>query len=813
MKRIYIILSAIAALCCLASCSAEKYLQPGQMLLKRNELDISMADSSAVTPEVAAALADVQRYYYQKPNKRVMWVPLWLHLYCSTNPSDSSHWSNFWRNAGEAPVIYDRSAALRTSDQLGRLMNTKGCFGTTVSTDTVHVGPRSVKAVYHVVATQRRKIDEVNFFSRQEDIRQLLQQWKGDSYLKVGDSYDQQLLTKEQGRIAANLKNEGYYYAGTDVVRFLVDTTYDSHMLSILVNVRPTQTRSQDSASQPVLYKYRIDNIYIYPNISTALDNSQRHFDTLVYPYITRRGATNYNFIYDKRITPSPKVISHSMFIFNGQTYRPRIASNTSAALLGLHNFKYVDINFEESPNSTDTNRLLDARVRLLNSTRHRISLSFELTNSSNMGKSGNNIITSGNLGLGATLGYQNNNLFGGAEMLNVESNLLFDLPKDVFRMQANDFYSTFSTFENSLSASLDLPVFLMPIADEIVWQRSKPHTLIELSANYIYRNLAIPYDALGDNITDVTLERLRVGSSFGYTWDHSHNVKHKLLPFNLSYSHLISGNEYYYFLSELTNDQQFLFQAFDYILLNTHYEYTLSTQKIGARDNFNYLHFSVETAGNLLNGLNKLGHAIRHDDYGFDDLFYYQYFRFESEFKRYIYVGDKSTFVFRTLVGFGIPYGHSGLIPYEKMFVGGGPTTMRGWALRHLGYGQYPTSTNDFAMGTGEIQLVVNLEHRYPLLGIFEGAIFADIGNVWQCEDWGIGDFFVFQPKEIARGIAFDAGLGLRANVSVITLRLDFALPIYDPGYPTYPANQRWIDKHWGWNKIVTNFGINYPF
>lgn len=808
MKRLLATLSATLILCCLASCSADKYMQPGQMLLKRNQLNISMADSSHVPPEVADALADAQHYIYQKPNKRILWVPVWLKLYCATNPTDSSRWSNFWRRTGESPVIYDRNVALRSAEQLAKLMKTKGCFGTTVTTDTIQNGPRSVNATYNVVATARRKIYDVSFVSRQPDIQQLLQQWKEDSYLKAGDYYDQQLMTKEQSRIATNLKSQGYYYAGTEMVRFLVDTTYDSRLLDIIVSVRPTASHSQDTAGNPVLRKYRIDNIYIYPNITTAIDNGHRHFDTLIYPYATRRGTTDYNFIYDKRITPSPKTISHSMFIFNGQTYRPRIASSTSAALLGLHNFKYVDISFDESPNSTDTNCLLDARIRLLNSTRHRLSLSLELTNSSNMGKSGSNIITSGNLGLGATLGYQNSNLLGGAEMLNVEGSLLLDLPKDVFRMQEYDFYSAFASFENSLNASLDLPEFLMPIANEITWQRSKPHTLIELSANYIYRELAIP-DISASATSDITLERFRIGSSFGYTWDHSANIKHKLLPFNLSYSHLISGNEYYYFLSELTNDQQFLYQAFDYILLNTHYEYTLSTQKIGSRQNFNYLRFSVETAGNLLNGINSLASRNRDDDNIFD-IFYYQYFRFESEFKRYIYAGDKSTFVFRALAGFGIPYGHSGIIPYEKMFVGGGPTTMRGWALRHLGYGQYPTYDNNYAMGTGEIQLVANLEHRYPLIGIFEGALFADIGNVWQCGDWGIGDMFEFNPREIAKGIAFDAGLGLRANISVITLRLDFALPLRDPGYPD---GQQWLGTHWGWNKIVTNFGINYPF
>lgn len=787
----------------LASCSVDKYLQPGQTVLKRNTLHVTMADSTAVPPEVEQALLDASRYYYQTPNKKILWVPWKMRLYCLTNPRRDNWLNNFVRDQGEPPVVYDRSAAVRTAAQLEKLMKTKGCFNSKVTTDTTHLSPSSVAVNYRISATHRRRIDELRFSCRQQhDIDSLLQRWKGESLLKVGDYYDQDKMTAEQARITTHLKNSGYYYASNDLVRFYVDTSYDSLTLSILVVVR--QPGSREAGFTP-LRKYRIDNIYIYPNISTALSGQQQTFDTLVYPYITKRGSNNYQYIYNTRISPSPRTISRSLFIFNRMTYSPRIVASTTSALLGLHNFKYVDIGFEESPNSTDATPLLDARIRLLNSTRRKLSLSFELTNSTNF-NSGSNYFTSGNLGLGTTVGYQNCNLFGGAEMLNVEGNLIFDLPKNIFSTRQHDFHNTFSSFEFDYSMSLDLPSFLIPFGESIIWQTSKPHTLFEISSNYLFRNLSLP-DTAG--YRDITLERFRIGGSFGYTWFQGRNVKHKLLPFNLSYSHLISGADYYTHLSALTSDRQFIFQAFDYVLLNTHYEYTLSDQHIGSRDNFNYLRFSVETAGNLLTGLNNL-FSRADGTQNRENVIYYQYFRFDSEYKRYIYVGKKSTLVLRALAGIGLPYGHSQFIPYEKMFVGGGPTTMRGWQLRRLGYGQFQSSTSKIAMGTGDIQLVANIEHRFPLLGIFEGALFADAGNVWMCPDWGINTVQPFQLNEIVRGIALDAGIGIRANISIVTLRADIALPLYDPGYQ---AGQRWIGSHWAWDKVVTNFGINYPF
>ena len=631
-----------------------------------------------------------------------------------------------------------------------------------------------------------------------------MEKWLEASLLKVGDFYDQQVMTREQTRIASTLKDSGYYYASADMVRFLVDTTYDSQLLSIIVSVRMPQRYAGDSLVSMPLQKYHLDNIYLYPNISTSLKAAELHPDTLIYPHQSYSGRiTDYRFIYKDVITPSPRVICRSLLLRSGQTYRPRFGQLTSNALFGLHNFKYVDISYEESPNSTDSNRLLDAKIRLLNNTRHKLTLSLELTNTSDFGNAESNFLTSGNVGLGTTLGYQNNNLFGGAELLNVEGSLLFDLPKNVFSGSGKDFYNTFASFENNLNITLDLPSFLMPFANRLPWQYNRPHTLIGVNASYLYRNISMPD-------TDFALERTLIGGSFGYTWSHRRFHQHKLLPINFTYSHIINGSEYYDWLYLTSLDlMKVIFLTHDYILLNTHYEYTYSNQLIGTRNNFSYLNFSVETAGNLLNAIDRLFTTKNKND-----SLYYQYFRLEGEYKRYIYWGDKNTLVLRALVGFGIPYGNSIAIPYEKMFIGGGPTTLRGWGLRHLGgYGtNYDhDAAKQLTLGMGEIMLVGNIEHRFPIIGIFEGALFADLGNVWTYYDWGFqDDRLLYSPMELLKTVALDVGFGLRANISIITLRLDLAVPIHDP---TYAEGERWIHSHLGWDKLVFNFGINYPF
>lgn len=791
--------------------------------MDKNNIAITMADSSSVTSEIRSALSNASQYYIQKPNKKIVFLPLNRMLYCIPNPDDSTFWGRLWHKVGEAPVLYDRRAATQTAAQLTTLLKTKGSFHSTVTVDTTHRGKSFVEVTYNVTASHRKTIDEVVFHSRQPDINALLQQWKTESLIKVGDYYDQDLLIQEQQRIVDNLKSQGYYYASKELVHFLVDTTYDSKQMGILLMVRIPQN-AEGKPGNNVLHQYHIGDIYIYPNVSTALAPRERQADTFIYQYKHLRGVSDLYFIHKDPISPSPKAISRQLFIFPGMPYRPQISSNTSNALLGLHNFKYVDINFEESPKSTDTLKLLDARIRLLNSPRRRVSLSFELTNASDLGSSSNedNFLTSGNLGIGTSVGYENNNLFGGAERFDLKGGLIFDFPKKVFSSNAGTFYDIFSNFESDVTASIDFPSFVAPFGRNIVWQSIKPHTLVQIGSNYIFRNISVPFtDAEGSTYhADIQLERVRLGASFGYTWNQGNNVQHKLLPINLSFSRIISGDEYYQHLSDLTHDVQFLYQTHDYVLLNTHYDYTYTNQELHKRKNFKYLHCSIETAGNLLNGIANLMGRERQQLSSDEVIEFSQYLRIEGEFKQYFYLGEKNTLVLRVLGGFALPYGGSAYVPYEKMFTGGGPTTMRGWALRHLGPGQSDLSYTDFAFGVAPTQLVVNIEERFPIFGIFEGALFTDIGNVWNWEDWGVDTYadlypsatnnYTFKPATIIKGMAVDVGLGLRAKISVITLRLDLALPLYDPNYT---EEMRWFAKHWSPSVLALNFGINYPF
>ena len=776
----------------LGGCYSYRYVPEGEHVLEDNKVYVEMADGSEVSSEVKEALSDVQSYFLQKPNSHLLGIRflpsrVGMAIYGIAHPKDSTFVGRYFRRLGQAPRIYDADKARRTAQQIERLMVSRGSFGTRVSYDTVKVSKHNITIGYHVNATRRYLIDEVNYRCSDDGVRLLLLQWTENSLLQVGSPYDQEHLAAERSRLVTALRESGYYRASPDRISFLVDTTYSSTHLSIDVNVDATDLRV-----------YHINNIYVYPTASAAFaqGNAER-YDTLIYTYPTPRRDVDFLFVHSGPMAIHPRTISRSLMLFPGMTYRPRYITNTYNSMLALRNFKYINIDFVESASSTDSLPLVDARVHLISATQQRLSLSLELTNASPLGDDDTaGFFLGGNLGIETALEYRHKNLFGGAEQLRVKGALLFELSKHAFGGGSDEFRNGFSALEASVDASLDMPILLLPFTRQLAWQRIKPHTLFGAGGSYQYRYY---------------FERILANTSFGYTWSHSQRASNQLLPIELTFVRMLSLDDAFAARLRTVSDLRMKYQYSSHFIMGARYDYTYSNQTYGSRTDFSSIHLSVESAGNLLGATAPMLGATA-DTNGVMRLLgvpFSQYLRFGAEYTRYHYFASRSSLVARLLLGVGLPYGNSVAMPYEKSFFGGGTTTMRAWQLRRLGPGSYQ-SEGDMLERVGDLQLVLNLEGRFPIAGIFEWAAFADMGNVWltrASSQYAGGELkWSSIPGEVAVGV----GLGLRLNVSVATIRIDFGIPLYDPGYD---ASLRWRLPHWNVNQVVTNFGINYPF
>ena len=782
------------------SCSVNKYIPQGEYLLNSNEYVI---EKDSLTNEeykvVSSALSSVQKYAQQLPNTRILGVRLGMRIYCLSNPKKDNWINNTIRNQGAKPVIFDKASMISTTQQLKLLLESKGCFGSTVVYETDTVKENRINVTYRMYPTSRYMIDTVFFAIENAEVETLVLNSKR-SLIKKGDYYDQDLFSEERNRLATLLQNSGYYTATKEIITFMLDTNETAKTMAVEIKISNPKIydENQQLVEEP-LKKYYIDEVYIYPDLQTLMPiDMYKKMDTLNYIYNYRKRKTLYHFVVNKKMRLDESVISRSIFLSPNSLYRLRAVELTYNTLIGLRNFKFTDIDFVKSKRQSDTANYINARIRLMNAMKHSMSTSLELTNTSPLYTvSDQTTDNSGNFGLQWTLGYQNRNLFGGAEQFNVKTTLLFELAKSALNTKTENFYDIFSAFETGIDLSLNVPKFIIPVPNSWFPRRFRPNTNFALGVNYQFRTY---------------FERALANVSFGYNWQNTTYRQHQLVPFEFTYVRFLNQTDVFKNQIENLTDLRLKYQYTNHLIMNAYYMFVYNTQRFNTKTNFTYFSLNLETAGNFLYMFDK-ALDFPTDSAGIYQLLgvpYSQYVRTEMDLKRYFYISNNNTFVARVLLGVGIPYGNSMSLPYEKSFYGGGPTTIRAWNIRTLGPGGYYNKSLNVFEKVGDMLLVINFEDRFHLFGMFEGAVFVDMGNIWllrHSNEFPEGNFTfrTFIPQ-----IAMGGGLGLRMNISIITLRLDFAIPFYDP---QYDKSERWRFSHWKWNQIVTNFGIDYPF
>ena len=787
---------ALMAVASFSSCGVDKFIPQGEYLLTKNNVEIDYSDLDKEEAKgVQQAISGVKSFIRQTPNSKLLGVPVAMRIYCLSSPTDSNWINRTIRRQGEAPVIYSQELAERSTRQIQLLLESKGCFGSQVVYDTQVVKDNRISVTYKIKPQPRYVINEVGTVCRtSERIKNLTAQWIEQSDIKPGSYYDQEVLANYRERVSSRLRNRGYYTAVKENINFLIDTNIGGRKMNVRMAIRDL---AYDTSSKvPPLARYYINNVYIYPDLETLMPVDSMHSDTLHYQTRVRNNDVTYHFVTDKKMRVRPETVSQTLTLYPSGLYRNFSVERSYMQLWALRNFKFVDMEFVPAQRYSDTAGYLDLRIRLMNAMRRSMSLTLELNNTSPL--NAQNTSSTGNFGLELGLGYQNKNVFGGAEIFNMRTSLALELSKFAIFNNKDDFYDLFSTFESGLDMSLDIPKFIIPFPNLMSSNNTRPHTLFNAGINYQYR---------------IYFERLIANTSFGYTWLRSRTTRHQFLPVEITLVKFFNQADEFRNRIERLNDLRLKYQYSDHLIFDMRYNFVYSTQSsLNAKTNFSYLSMGLETAGNLLSAIYNISNQTP-DSSGIYHIFeipFSQYVRLDFDWKRYFYLSDRNTFVIRLSGGVGLPYGNSISMPYEKSFYGGGPTTIRAWRIRTLGPGGYVNTLGTNFERVGDISLTANIEDRFKLFGFFEGAAFIDAGNVWllhESEEFPDGEF---RFDKFYQQIALGAGLGLRAKISILTLRLDFAVPIYDPGADD---GQPWTFTKLKFKNIVTNFGIDYPF
>jgi len=215
------------------------------------------------------------------------------------------------------------------------------------------------------------------------------------------------------------------------------------------------------------------------------------------------------------------------------------------------------------------------------------------------------------------------------------------------------------------------------------------------------------------------------------------------------------------------------------------------------------------------------------------------QFIKFDVEGKYYRIFSKKHLLATRFTAGIGIPFGNSKVLPNSRQYYVGGTNSLRAFKIRTVGSGLdykkkdslknfIPDLTkNTFANQTGEIKLEANIEYRFDIAKYLEGALFLDLGNVWNIPnsenslvtklDMINNDLQSFRFDRFLNDIAVGAGVGLRLDFSYFIIRCDLGIPLrkqwgINDGF-------KWINKNRfalledPSEKFVFNLAIGYPF
>jgi len=772
------------------SCNPTKYVPEGETLLDQNYIKIN---HEGVKKE------EIEPYVKQKPNKRIFGARFHLGLY-NISKLNKNNWLNNWlRKIGEEPVIFDPYATTKSKEQIKAYLSSKGYFDSNVM-ETIEIANRRSKVYFNVDLNPPYTIRNIFYDVGDTLIRKLVFMDSIACMFERGKPYDVDKLKAEQARVERFVRDVGFYNFTGDNINFRVDSTVGNRKVDIYYQVR-SFTRPGPNNSQVALpyRQYKVKNIYIYPeyipkDVIAGGEEYQKSLDTTAYK--------GYFFISNhKNPTVNYDVILQNIYFRPGNTFNVTNTEGSHSHLLALKTYRLANIVYKETPDyqaSKDEAGQLDCVIQLTPMSRQSFSVELEGTNSG------------GNLGGALNLVYQNKNLFKGAEQ---------------FNMKLKGAYATFSkdttgnrknTKEFGVEATLRLPTFFLPfLAKDNFIKKYNPTTLISAAINY--QHLPV-------------YTRTLANAALGYQWKDGFYKSHTVNPIALNFVRIQNIDSSYN--ADVIQKSNYLINSYKNVLIaGGAYSFLFNNQSIKKSKDYWVVRATIEAAGNLLEAAMKLTGAKPETNSLTGSKSYYilgqpfaQFVKSDVDVRYNRIINNISSLVYRVFIGLGVPYNNSQAMPFEKQYFEGGANGIRGWQVRSLGPGTYSTNDAVYINQTGDMKLETNLEYRFKLFSMLEGATFIDAGNIWAIKKDPDRPGAQFTDK-FYRDIAVGGGFGLRFDLKFVILRADVGFKLRDPRYlnttiteidnKPFTAGNSWIfNRNFSLkNDAALVIAIGYPF
>ena len=736
MRLRYIFMMLAGLLFC--ACSETKYVPEGEYLLNHVYVK-SEPKTKGVNP------SELKSYVRQHGNSRwlsAIKVPLATY---SLSGRDTTKWMNrILRSVGEAPVLYDSISTRRSMEDLQAQLVNMGFLRASVDAMT-RSKKKKMDVTYLLHPGVPYHIRNVSYVIQDSLIADLLQLDQPDRRgLKSGMLFNVENLDAERKRITRLLTNMGYYRFNKEYITYLADSVAGTKEIDLVLVLRK-QRDSEGVEKAHERYKVR--------DIRYASGDPE-----------------------DTTIHLRPGVLRKNTFVRKQDYYSSDDLQNTYTHFGRLGAVRYTNISWQELPDSNQ----LDCLIQISTNKPSTISFQPEGTN------------TAGDLGVAASLTYQNRNLFKGAENLSIELRGAYEAIKGL------EGYSNHNFQEYSLETKLSFPRFILPFISSNIRRRILATS--EVSLSYDLQNRP-------------EFHRRVLSAGWRYKWsDPRHHDRYRIDMLDLNYISMpwISETFKKEYLDD-TNSRN--------AILRYNYE-NLFIMKFGVGYIYNNgiiaIKANAETAGNLLGLASKIFGFHRNADgkYTFLDIAYAQYVRFDLDVTRNIMFSYNNQLVFHAGLGVAYPYGNSTILPFEKRYFSGGANSVRGWSVRSLGPGKYVSRDGriDFINQTGDMKMDFNVEYRAHLFWKLGAALFVDAGNIWTLRNYDDQPGGQFKLSEFWNQLAVSYGLGFRFNFDYFILRFDMGMkavnPAYEEGDEHYPIAHPKFSRDFAFH-----FAVGLPF
>jgi hypothetical protein len=846
----------------MASCNTLKRVGEDDLLLSKNRI---YTNGERVVDD------DIQSLLVQKPNSRVLGYPLRLNLYNLAKPNPDSTfqawlkrkpkredrlsrllskkqvnrlgesflvkgYSEWLKKIGEAPVVIDTSKTRRSLERLSAYYGTKGYFNNTTNYSIIPNRKQNAEINYNINLGKPFTIETFSKQIASPAIDSLYNQNAQNSFIRTGEVFDLVNFNLERERLTTLFRDSGVYNFQESSITYNIqrDTTRatDDQLMNVELNIEDLRRRNDTTVTTAAYKVFKFDQINIYADYRFGQNKDSLKSVTF----------DDYTIFYKDKLRYKPKALTDAIFFAKDSIYRDLDRIRTYRQITNLNTFKYPNIEFIEDPERD----VLTSNIYLSARPKYSLGLDFDITHSNIQ-----------RLGIGFSTALVSRNIFGGAETLSLSARgtfgLLSDesLPEDYFSEVGAEINLTFPRiwfpfWFPFLKADRIIPNYMLPSTRILAgtsfqknigldkqtfnsifgynWSPSdfKRSTLEILNVQYV-RNVnpdrffnvyTSSYESL-DNIADDYQDPLAFPEldEFFETSSNASDSRRLIIPEGTTgfTNAVLNGNvatpqQDFIDVSRIEERRQRLTE--NNLIFASNFTFTRNNRS-GINDNsFSQIRIKLESAGNLLSAAANI---IPYEENDKGNLLVFgvpfsQYFKTELDYIKHWDLSRSNVLAMRTFFGIAVPYGNSESVPFVRSYFAGGSNDNRAWFPYSLGPGS-SQDINDF--NEANLKLSFNLEYRFPIVGDIKGALFADLGNIWNVWDNVDDPKKTFSGFESLADIAIGSGFGLRYDFSYFVFRLDTGFKTYNPAEV---PSKRWF-RDYNFANAVFQIGINYPF